>query len=75
MAGLSPDAEPDPKRLADLTDLVERDGVTVVFTEELVSPRIADTLAREAGVRTEVLDPLEGLTRGEAAGAAPPTRA
>ena len=75
MAGLSPDAEPDPKRLADLTDLVKRDDVTVVFTEELVSPRIADTLAREAGVRTEVLDPLEGLTRGEAANAAPPTRA
>ncbi len=62
VAGLSPDAEPDPKRLADLADLVERDGVTVVFTEELVSPRIADTLAREAGVRTEVLDPLEGLS-------------
>jgi zinc transport system substrate-binding protein len=62
VAGLSPDAEPDPKRLADLTDLVKRDGVTVVFTEALVSPRIADTLAREAGVRTEVLDPLEGLT-------------
>jgi zinc transport system substrate-binding protein len=62
VAGLSPDAEPDPKRIADLTDLVKREGVTVIFTEELVSPRIADTLAREAGVRTEVLDPLEGLT-------------
>ena len=59
---LSPDAEPDPKRLAELTDLAEREGVTVVFTEALVSPRIADTLAREAGVRTDVLDPLEGLT-------------
>jgi zinc transport system substrate-binding protein len=62
VAGLSPDAEPDPKRLADLTDLVKREGIKVIFTEELVSPRIADTLAREAGVRTEVLDPLEGLT-------------
>jgi zinc transport system substrate-binding protein len=62
VAGLSPDAEPDPKRLADLTDLVKREGVTVIFTEELLSPRIADTLAREAGVRTAVLDPLEGLT-------------
>jgi zinc transport system substrate-binding protein len=62
VAGLSPDSEPDPKRLADLTDLVKREGVTVIFTEALVSPRIADTLAREAGVRTAVLDPLEGLT-------------
>jgi zinc transport system substrate-binding protein len=63
VAGISPDAEPDPKRLADLADLVEREHVTVVFTEALVSPRIADTLAREAGVRTETLDPLEGLTK------------
>lgn len=62
VAGLSPDAEPDAKRIAQLTDLVKRDHISVVFTETLVSPRIADTLAREAGVTTDVLDPLEGLT-------------
>ena len=62
VAGLSPDAEPDAERLGDLTDLVTKLGVTVVFTEDLVSPRIADTLAREAGVTTETLNPLEGLT-------------
>jgi zinc transport system substrate-binding protein len=62
VAGLSPDAEPDAQRLGELADLVKRLGVTVVFTESLVSPRIADTLAREAGVRTETLNPLEGLT-------------
>lgn len=65
VAGLAPDAEPDPKRIAQLTDLVKRDGVTTVFTESLVSPRIAETLAREAGVRTDVLNPLEGLTDKE----------
>jgi zinc transport system substrate-binding protein len=62
VAGLSPDAEPDARRIAQLTDLVKKDHVKVIFTETLVSPRIADTLAREAGVRTDVLDPLEGLT-------------
>ena len=67
VAGLAPDAEPDAKRLAQLADLVERDGVTTVFTESLLSPRIADTLAREAGVRTAVLNPLEGLTAKERA--------
>ena len=67
VAGLSPDAEPDAKRLGQLADLVKRLGVTVVFTEDLVSPRIADTLAREAGVKTETLNPLEGLTDGELA--------
>jgi zinc transport system substrate-binding protein len=65
VAGISPDAEPDAKRLAQLTDLVKRDHIKVVFTETLVSPRIADTLAREAGVTTDVLDPLEGLTDKE----------
>ena len=61
VAGLSPDAEPDARRIAELADLARREGATVVFTERLLSPRIARTLAREAGARTEVLDPLEGL--------------
>jgi len=67
VAGLSPDAEPDAQRLGQLADLVKRLGITTVFTEELVSPRIADTLAREAGVKTETLNPLEGLTDREVA--------
>jgi zinc transport system substrate-binding protein len=65
IAGISPEAEPDPRRLAELADLVRKEGVTTIFTEELVSPRVAQTLAREAGVHTAVLNPLEGLTAGE----------
>jgi zinc transport system substrate-binding protein len=65
VAGLSPDAEPDAQRIGQLTDLVKRLDVTTIFTEELVSPRIATTLAREAGVHTETLNPLEGLTDRE----------
>lgn len=64
ITGLSPEAEPDPARLAELADLVRARGVTHVFTEELVSPRVAEALAREAGVRTAVLDPLEGRVEG-----------
>jgi len=70
ITGISPDAEPSPGRLASLVDLVRRDGVTTIFTETLVSPKIAQTLAREAGVRTEVLDPIEGLTKKELAAGA-----
>jgi zinc transport system substrate-binding protein len=62
IAGLSPEQEPDPQRLAELVAVVEREGVTTVFTETLVAPAVAETLAREAGVDTAVLDPLEGLT-------------
>jgi zinc transport system substrate-binding protein len=59
IAGISPEQEPDPRRIAELGDLVRRERVTTVFTERLVSPRVADTLARDAGVRTAVLDPIE----------------
>ncbi len=62
IAGLEPDAEPNARRLADLADKVRADGTTTIFYETLVSPRVAQSLAREAGVRTAVLDPLEGLS-------------
>jgi zinc transport system substrate-binding protein len=62
ISGISPEAEVDPARLAELRELVEREGVTTIFTEELASPEVAETLAAEAGVRTAVLNPLEGLT-------------
>ena len=67
ISGLSPDAEPSADRLASLKDLVQREGVTTIFTEDLVSPKVAQTLATEAGVGTAVLHTLEGLTPDQAA--------
>jgi zinc transport system substrate-binding protein len=66
IAGLAPEVEPSPKRLAELVSLVEREGVTTIFTEELISPDVAETLAAEAGVETKVLFTIEGLTKEEA---------
>lgn len=65
VSGLAPEAEPDPRRLAELADLVRERGITTVFTEELVSPRVGETLAREAGVSTAVLYTLEGAPEDE----------
>jgi zinc transport system substrate-binding protein len=45
---------------------VERSRATTVFTERLVSPRLAETVARETGASTAVLDPIEGLTEQQA---------
>jgi zinc transport system substrate-binding protein len=70
ISGLSPDAEPTPQRIADLKTLVEREGVTTIFTEELVSPKVAETLASETGATTAVLNPLESLTPDEEAAGA-----
>jgi len=66
ITGLSPETEPDPERLAELTDLVRRRNATTVFYETLVSPDVAQTLARQTGARTAVLNPLEGLTDEQA---------
>jgi zinc transport system substrate-binding protein len=60
IAGLSPDAEPSASHLAELADLIEADGVTTVFSETLASPAMAETLARDLGIETAVLDPIEG---------------
>jgi zinc transport system substrate-binding protein len=62
IAGLSPDAEPTPADLARLHELIRTEGITTVFSERLVSPRLAQTLADDLGVRTAVLDPIEGLS-------------
>jgi zinc transport system substrate-binding protein len=66
IAGLEPESEPSPQRLADLARKVRADGTTTIFYETLVSPKVAESLAREAGVKTAVLDPLEGLTEADA---------
>jgi zinc transport system substrate-binding protein len=65
ITGLSPEAEPAPKDLQRVIELVRRTGATTVFFETLVSPRLANTVAREAGAKTAVLNPIEGLTPAE----------
>jgi zinc transport system substrate-binding protein len=64
IAGISPDAEPSAAHLAELRRVVQERGVTTIFTEELVSPKVAETLARSTGARTAVLDPIESLSEG-----------
>jgi zinc transport system substrate-binding protein len=62
ITGISPEAEPSPQRLADVAKTARATGTTTIFFETLVSPKVAETIAREVGATTAVLDPLEGLT-------------
>jgi len=62
IAGIDPTNEPTPSELAEISTLVRREKITTVFTEALVSPAIAETVARETGARTASLDPVEGLS-------------
>ena len=60
--GISPDSEPDPARMAQIQDFVTEHQVKVIFSEELVSPKVAQAIADATGARVETLSPLEGLT-------------
>lgn len=65
VAGLSPEAEASPRRLAEIATMVREKGIRHIFFETLVSPRVAETLAQEVGAQTLVFNPLEGLTEEE----------
>lgn len=62
LAGRSPEAEPSPRDLERIVEEVRASGATTVFAEPLVSSRVAETVAREAGVEIATLDPVEGLS-------------
>jgi zinc transport system substrate-binding protein len=63
LAGRSPESEPSPRELEDLIEQVRKSGATTVFAEPLVSDRVAETVAREAGLDVGTLDPIEGLSQ------------
>jgi zinc transport system substrate-binding protein len=65
LTGVSPEAEPTARDLERLVREVDRSGATTIFFETLVSPRLAETAARETGAKTAVLNPLEGLSQEE----------
>jgi zinc transport system substrate-binding protein len=65
ITGLAPESEPSPQQLANVVEIVRKTHATTVFFERLVSPRLAETVARETGAKTAVLDPIEGLTPDE----------
>ncbi|MFZ5642003.1 MAG: metal ABC transporter substrate-binding protein [Bacillota bacterium] len=63
--GLSADSEPSPARMAEIISLVQKYGIKYIFTEDLISPKVSEAIAREAGVGTLVLSPLDGLAENE----------
>ncbi|MGW1000692.1 metal ABC transporter substrate-binding protein [Streptomyces sp. NPDC002520] len=60
--GLDPESEPSAARIRDLERMAKADGVSTVFYETLVSDKTAKTVAQDANLRTDVLDPIEGIT-------------
>ena len=61
ISGIEPSTEPSPARLREVADAVAGRDVTTIFTETLVSPKVAQVLAADLGMATDVLDPIGGL--------------
>ncbi|MGM0218922.1 metal ABC transporter substrate-binding protein [Enterococcus sp. AZ126] len=65
IAGISPDQEPSPSRLAELKKYIQEHNVSVIYFETSASSKVAETLARETKVELAVLNPLESITQKE----------
>ncbi|SED41692.1 zinc transport system substrate-binding protein [Streptomyces sp. TLI_105] len=63
ITGIDPESEPSPARVKELHDIAAKDKVSTVFFETLASDKTAKTLAGDTGLKTDVLDPLEGITK------------
>jgi zinc transport system substrate-binding protein len=65
ISGLSPEAEPTTKELADLSETIKANNIKYVLTETIASPKLSETLAKEVGITTLAMNPLEGLSQEE----------
>jgi zinc transport system substrate-binding protein len=63
--GLEPEAEPTPGQLQELIEEAKEHDIKYVFYEELVDPRVAQTIANEVGAQTLELNPLESGSSGD----------
>jgi zinc transport system substrate-binding protein len=61
--GISPDSEPSAQDLAKLIEQIKKEKIKYVFFEELVSPKVAETLAKETGTGLLLLNPAHNLTK------------
>lgn len=63
----SADAEPTPAKLAALVKKIRQEGLKVIYTEELLDPRTAETIARETGAAVLMLNGAHTIGRDDLA--------
>lgn len=63
--GINSNSEPDPKTMQKIIEFMRDKNVKTVFTEPLIDPKVAETIAKETGAEVAILDPLEGLPEGK----------
>jgi zinc transport system substrate-binding protein len=61
--GISPNAEPTPKKMAEVITVAKSNQTKAIYYEELMSDKLAKTIAQETGAKTLVLSTGENLTK------------
>ena len=67
LGGMAPDSEASAAEIAEFVDFVKDNDIKVIFSEELVDPRLAEVIAEEANAQVMLFSPLEALSKEEAA--------
>ncbi len=67
VSGLSPEEEPSPKRMAEISDIIKKENIDHIFFETTMSPAIAETIARETGAELLIFNNLESLSEKDIA--------
>ena len=65
LGGMAPDAEASAAEIAEFVDFVKDNDIKVIFSEELVDPRLAEVIAEEANAQVLLFSPLEALSKDE----------
>lgn len=63
IAGISPEEEPSIQKLAQVAKIAKENEIKYIFFESLSNPKLSQTIAREVGAETLVLNPLESLSK------------
>jgi len=67
LSGLSPESEPTAKDIQRIIEHIKEDSVSTIFYENFVNDKTIKTLAQDANVKVEVIQPLGNITADEAA--------
>lgn len=61
--GASPDAEPSPAELIEIVEIVKKNDIKYIFGEELVNPKMAETLKEETGAEILFVNPAGNVSK------------
>lgn len=65
LSGVSPESEVTATDLREFVDFIQKNEIKTIYSEEMVDPKLANTLAEEANAQVLIFSPLEGLTDEE----------